>query len=274
MWGLFEQVIQPDAKWTWVHIWNEQGILRWVVWHGVQGTGKGACTAHNRQDRDLKNFFTVYAATLQTAMNKMLDIPNYDPSINTIGVTCKIIRELIAGKIQKFGEVISEMHLSYVREKEQKIEDLKFDIKRLNEQVGSDKKIIETKNQEKSELKRNLIELETKFEKLSLESKVKEKEAANNLLMEVKKCQQLQEFYLIQLKEKDNKIVECQQMIDKLNKNISDVNKENSNKVNELHKENLKLHCEIERMREQEKKGKSEMSSNQNLNLQSMFKSI
>ena len=223
---------------------------------------------------DLKTFFTVYTTTLQTAMNKMLDIPNYEPSINIIGVTCKIIRELIAGKIQKFGEVISEKHMNYVKEREQKIEDMKYDIKRLNEQVNSDKKIIETKNQENSELKRNLIELETKFEKINLESKVKEKEAANNLLMEVKKSQQLQEFYLLQLKEKDNTIVKCQQTIDKLNKNILDINKENSNKANELHKENLKLHSEIERMSEQAKKGKSEMSSNQNLNLQSMFKSI
>ena len=223
---------------------------------------------------DLKTFFTIYTTTLQTAMNKMLDIPNYEPSINIIGVTCKIIRELIAGKIQKFGEVISEKYLKYVKEKEQKIEDLKYDIKRLNEQVCSDKKIIETKNQESSELKRNLIELETKFEKLNLESKVKEKEAENNLLMEVQKYQQLQEFNLIQLKEKDNTIVKCQQTIDKLNKNICDINKENSAKANELHKENLKLHSEIERMRELAKKGKSEMSSNQNLNLQSMFKSI
>ena len=85
-----------------------------------------------------------------------------------------------------------------------------------------------------------MIELETKFEKINLESKVKEKEAANNLLMEVKKSQQLQEFYLLQLKEKDNTIVKCQQTIDKLNKNILDINKENSNKANELHKENLK----------------------------------
>ena len=225
---------------------------------------------------NIKPFFNEYVSHIQTSMNKLLEIPNYDSSLHIIQTTHKITNELIINKLHKYSETVSDMCVNVIKEHETKIEELKTCIKELNEHISSDMKVIETTNNEKRELNKKVLEIETKLDKLNSEIKLKEKENANMLLMENKKTKQLEEYYQLQLKEKDNIISQHQMLINKLNKELSDIKKDNIAKANELHQENIKLHSELEKIKETktEQHNITMTSNKQNVSLQTMFKSI
>ena len=224
---------------------------------------------------NIKSFFGEYVSHIQTSMNKLLEIPNYDCSLNIIDIAHKITSELIVNKLQKYTDIVSDMCVSTIKEQETKIEEMNTSIKELNDHISSDMKVIETINNEKRELNKKLLEIETKLDKLNSEIKLKEKENANMLLMENKKSKQLEEYYQLQIKEKDNVIAQNQMLIDKLNKELSDIKKDNIVKANELHQENVKLHSELEKIKENKTEQHStSASSKQHVTLQTMFKSI
>ena len=225
---------------------------------------------------NIKPFFNEYITHIQTSINKLLEIPNYDCTLNIIQTTHKITNDLIIGGLQKHSETLSDMCVNVIKEHETKINEMNTTIKELNEHINTDMKVIETLNNEKRELNKKVLEIETKLDKFNSEIKLKEKENANVLLMENKKTKQLEEFYQLQLKEKDNTISQNQTLINKLNKELTDIKKDNIAKANELHQENIKLHSELEKIKEtnNEQHQQQYNSSTQNVTLQTMFKSI
>lgn len=223
---------------------------------------------------DAKIFFFNFSSELQNGLTKFLEIPNSDFCKNLISILVKILQDHVFEKLRKLGAVISDLQNNSQREITNTLETLNSTIKRLGDQLNQEKKILEEKNKEKSELNRSMLELETKYEKLTREFKTKEKEYTNNLNIEVQKCQKLDSYYSNLIKEKDNSIVNLETKIDKLNKEITDLNKEISNKTLELNRENTKLTVELERFKGLEKKQKNDTYDNKNVNLQSLFKTI
>jgi hypothetical protein len=223
---------------------------------------------------DAKIFFFNFSSELQNGLTKFLEIPNSDFCKNLISILLKILQDHVFEKLRKLGAVISELQNNSQREITNTLETLNSTIKRLGDQLNQEKKILEEKNKEKSELNRSMLELETKYEKLTREFKTKEKEYTNNLNIEVQKFQKLDSYYSNLIKEKDNTIVNLETKIDKLNKEITDLNKEISNKTLELNRENTKLTVELERFKGLEKKQKNDTYDNKNVNLQSLFKTI
>lgn len=223
---------------------------------------------------DAKNFFFNFSTELQNGLTKFLEIPNSDFCKNLINILLKILHDFVFEKLRRIGAVISDLQSSSQREINNTIDTLNSTIKRLQDQLSQEKKLFEEKNKEKSELNRSMLELETKYEKLSREFKTKEKEYTNNLSIEVQKYQKLDTYYSTLLKDKDNTIVNLEAKIDRLNKEISELNKEISNKTLELNRENTKLTVELERFKGLEKKGKTDVYDTKNVNLQSLFKTI
>lgn len=224
---------------------------------------------------DIKSFFTNYAAELQKGLNKFLDIPNSDFCKNLISILIKIIQDHVTGKITKIGEAISDMYESAMKENESNTERLNANIKRLNEQLVSERKVLEERSKEKNELNGNLLEMETKYDKLSREFKAKEKDFDNNINIEIQKYQKMENYYINQIKEKENVISKLESKLEKLNLDIIEASKESSNKYNELNRENVKLQEEIGKMKEQGKQVKCDSNdNNKTLNYQSLVKSI
>lgn len=223
---------------------------------------------------ETKSFFFNFSNELQSSLTKFMEIPNSEFCKNLISILLKIMNDHVFDKLKKIGSHISEVYTNNQKETHGTIDTLSSNIKRLQEQLNQEKKLYEEKNKEKSELNRSMLELETKYEKLTREFKAKEREYTNNLNIEVQKYQKMENYYLNLIKEKDNSIANLEGKIDKLNKEITQLNKEISNKTIELNRENTKLSVELERIKGQEKKGKSDVYDNKNVNLQSLFKTI
>ena len=89
---------------------------------------------------------------------------------------------------------ISDMYESAIKENESNTERLNANIKRLNEQLLSERKVLEERSKEKNELNGNLLEMETKYDKLSREFKAKEKDFDNNINIEIQKYQKMENY--------------------------------------------------------------------------------
>ncbi len=223
---------------------------------------------------DAKNFFFNFTNEIQNGLLKFLEIPNSELGKSIISILIKILNDHVFDRLRKIGATISDLQSNSSREINNTIETLNTTVKRLQDSLNQEKKLFEEKNKEKSELNRTMLELETKYEKLTRDFKTKEKEYTNNLNIEVQKFQKLDTYYSNIIKEKDNQIGNLESKIDKLNKEISDLNKEISSKTNSLGRENSRLTVELERIKSIEKKAKNEIYDNKTVNLQSLFKNI
>ena len=223
---------------------------------------------------DSKLFLFNFSNEMQNGISKFLNIPNSEFCKGLIEIILKILNENLFDKLKLIGQQISDLHLNNNRENNQTIDSLNNTIKRLTDALNSEKRINEEKNKEKSELYVTKIELESKYEKLFRDTKSKEREFSNNLAIESQKFQKMESYYLNLIKEKDGNVSNLESKVDKLNKEINDLNKEISSKTIELNKENTKLSVELERIRGQDKKTKTDVFDNKSVNLQALFKTI
>ena len=221
-----------------------------------------------------KLFILSFTSTLQTCFNKFINMPNTEFCKNLLSILSRIFNELVFEKINKYGEKITEIYENYSKESNTNIDNLNNEIKKLNEQIDNNQKLISDKNKEKSENNRSFIELETKLDKLNRDIKIKEKEYENNINIEIQKYQKMETYYGEQIKEKEQMISNLESKIEQLNQDILGSNKESIMKANELNRENIKLQSELEQLKKQENKGGPVVYDEQNLNLQTLFKSI
>ena len=222
----------------------------------------------------IKLFILSYTSTFKNCLNKFLSIPNSDFCKNLINVLSKIFDEFVCGKLNLIGEKVNDIYENYSKECNNNIDSLNSNIKKLNEQIDNNKRLLEDKNKEKSEVNKNYLELETKLDKLARELKAKEQEYENSLNIEKQNFQKMETYNNTQIKEKEEIISNLESKIEKLNQDILGSNKDSLIKVNELNRENIKLKSEIERLRKQDGKGKSDIYNEQSQNLQTLFKNI
>ena len=222
----------------------------------------------------IKIFILSYSSTFKSCLDKFLNIPNNDFCQNLVNVLSKIFQKFVVAKLTLIGDKINEIYENYSKECNNNIDSLNSNIKKLNEQIDNNKKLLDDKNKEKSEANKNYLELETKLDKLTRELKSKELEYENNIKIENQNYQKMESYYSVQIKEKEQTIANLEAKIEKLNQDILGSNKESLVKVNELNRENIKLQSEIERLKKQDGKGKSDAYNEQNQNLQTLFKNI
>ena len=222
----------------------------------------------------IKLFILSYSSTFKNCLNKFLSIPNSDFCKNLITVLNKIFQNFVSDKLNSIGDKINDIYENYSKECNSNIDNLNSNIKKLNEQIDNNKRLLDDKNKEKSEVNKNYLELETKLDKLNRDLKTKEQEYENNLNIEKQNFQKMEAYNNNQIKEKDQMISNLESKIEKLNQDIMGSNKESLIKVNELNRENIKLKSEIERLKKQDGKGKSDIYNEQSINLQTLFKNI
>ena len=222
----------------------------------------------------IKLFILSYTSTFKNCINKFLNIPNSDFCKNLINVLSKIFQDFVCTKLNSIGDKINTIYENYSNECNNNIDNLNNNIKKLNEQIDNNKRLLEDKNKEKSEVNKNYLELETKLDKLTRELKTKEQEYENNINVEKQNYQKMEAFNNNQIKEKEQIISNLESKIEKLNQEILGSNKDSLIKVNELNRENIKLKTEIEKLKKQDSKGKSNVYDEQSQNLQTLFKNI
>ena len=208
--------------------------------------------------QDIKKYFSNYTSTLQTCLNKFLNIPNADFCKNLITILSKIYQEFVAVKLNKFGEEINTIFEK--NENNNEIEKLKNEIKKLKEQIDNNNTVLT----EKKASGKNYLELESKLEKMSHEIKEKQKEYENNINIEIQKYKKFEDYTTNQIKEKEKSIVELESKIEKLNQELSEVNQKN-----------IKLQAQIiNTTKSIDTTSPIDTTQNSNLNLQNLFINI
>ena len=208
--------------------------------------------------QDIKKYFSNYTSTLQTCLNKFLNIPNADFCKNLITILSKIYQEFVAVKLNKFGEEINTIFEK--NENNNEIEKLKNEIKKLKEQIDNNNTVLT----EKKASGKNYLELESKLEKMSHEIKEKQKEYENNINIEIQKYKKFEDYTTNQIKEKEKSIVELESTIEKLNQELSEVNQKN-----------IKLQAQIiNTTKSIDTTSPIDTTQNSNLNLQNLFINI
>ena len=173
---------------------------------------------------DIKQCFSNYTSTIQTCLNKFLNIPNIDFCKNLITILSKIFQEFVVSKLNKIGEELNTMYQNLSKENNINIEALKNQIKKLNEQIENNK----VASNDSNISNKNYLELESKLEKLNHQMKEKEKEYENNINIEIQKYKKFEDYTNNQIKEKEKKIAELESKIDKLNQEIKGANQLNT----------------------------------------------
>ena len=223
---------------------------------------------------EIKLFILSYTSAFKNCLADFLKIPNSDFCQNLVNVLSKIFQNFVVVKLSNIGDKINEMYENYSQECNNNIDNLNNNIKKLNEQIDNNQKLLNDKNKEKSEVNKNYLELETKLDKLTRELKTKEQEFENNLNIEKQNFQRMEAYNNTQIKEKDETISQLESKIEKLNQELQGSNKESFMKATELNRENIKLQGEIERLKKEGGKGKSDVYNEQSANLQTLFKNI
>ena len=139
------------------------------------------------------------------------------------------------------ADQIVELYDNMTKDTSLNIDNLNTTIKSLKEQLEVSKKMLEDKRKEKTELDRSFIELQNKYDKFTREIKSKEEENYNYNNINIQKYEKIENNYLNQIKEKEEKINCLKGIIEKLNQNLLDSNNKNTSKINELNKDNNKL---------------------------------
>ena len=213
--------------------------------------------------QDIKKYFTNYTSTLQTCLNKFLNIPNIDFCKNLISILSKIYQEFVSVKLNKVGEELNSIFENNSKENNNEIEKLKNELKKLKEQAGSSNPVLDGKNL----TGKNYLELESKLEKLNYEMKEKQKEYENNINIEIQKYKKFEDYTNTQIKEKEKNIVELKSKIEKLNQELIGANQKNL-------KLQSKINTVIKPSEASETSSPIDVAQNSNLNLQNLFINI
>ena len=208
---------------------------------------------------DTKKYFSNYISTLQTCLNKFLNIPNDDFCKNLITILSKIFQDHVFTKLNKVGEELSIIYENYSKKNNSDVEAMKNQIKKLNDQIDNSQKVYDSPNLSN----KNYLELESKLEKINHEMKEKQKEYENNINIEIQKYKKFEEYTNNQIKEKERKIIELESQIENLNQEIIGTNQKN-----------MKLQSQINSSQKNEKINPIEISQDSGLNLQNLFMNI
>ena len=224
----------------------------------------------------VKDFIAEYNDELLDFITKLSDTPNINMCSNILDVIKRVFNDFVANVYNQLSDKIDNIYSEYKNEKESNIKTLEDNVKRLNEENERNKNVIEGMNKEKSELNKENIELQNKYEKISRESKTKEKEKENQLTVEVQKYQKMEQYYTNIIKQKESDIQSLNETLDKTKKELNDKNSELQKTIKTLQKDIDNIQMENEKMKvngSSEEEHSTVYKSN-NDNLSSLFQNI
>ena len=263
MWGEIESIYKKNV--SYFNVWLNNIYLEFE---------KNLNSISFEKNEQIKNYFSTYLNNYKNISNKFLEMPNNDFEKNLIQIYNNLNQNLIIDKFIKVSEKIEENLDNTFQKNISEMNNLKISMDKLNEELETTKKFLEEKRKEKNEINHSYLELENKFDKISRESTIKEKEYLNNLEIENQRFQKMEKYYLSEIKEKENKIIKSEFEIEKLNKETNELKKELSKVKNELNREIIKLNVEIETLRNNNTKSKIDLLDISKPNLQTILKGV
>ena len=222
---------------------------------------------------EAKTFFYTYSKSFEYNFKKFLNIPNPDFCKNLLFVISEIFDNFVTKKLSEIGDEIGKISENASKTASTDMNNLNFEIKKLNDQFGNSKNLVENLQTEKSELTRTYLELKNRYDKLTRDTNLKDKEFNDKEFIYNQKYKQMENHYLGEIKEKENIISEQKLNIEKLNKDMSISIQDNSNKINELNREISKLNIENQKLKEEKNQKNDGPVINQTIfkNIQSTF---
>ena len=222
---------------------------------------------------EAKTFFYTYSKSFEYNFKKFLNIPNPDFCKNLLFVISEIFDHFVTKKLSEIGDEIGKISENASKTASTDMNNLNFEIKKLNDQFGNSKNLVENLQTEKSELTRNYLELKNRYDKLTRDTNLKDKEFSDKEFIYNQKYKQMENHYMGEIKEKENIISEQKLNIEKLNKDISISIQDNSNKINELNREISKLNIENQKLKEEKNQKNDGPVINQTIfkNIQNTF---
>ena len=222
---------------------------------------------------EAKTFFYTYSKSFEYNFKKFLNIPNPDFCKNLLFVISEIFDHFVTKKLSEIGDEIGKISENASKTASTDMNNLNFEIKKLNDQFGNSKNLVENLQTEKSELTRNYLELKNRYDKLTRDTNLKDKEFSDKEFIYNQKYKQMENHYMGEIKEKENIISEQKLNIEKLNKDISISIQDNSNKINELNREISKLNIENQKLQEEKNQKNDGPVINQTIfkNIQNTF---
>ena len=222
---------------------------------------------------EAKTFFYTYSKSFEYNFKKFLNIPNPDFCKNLLFVISEIFDHFVTKKLSEIGDEIGKISENASKTASTDMNNLNFEIKKLNDQFGNSKNLVENLQTEKSELTRTYLELKNRYDKLTRDTNLKDKEFNDKEFIYNQKYKQMENHYLGEIKEKENIISEQKLNIEKLNKDMSISIQDNSNKINELNREISKLNIENQKLKEEKNQKNDGPVINQTIfkNIQSTF---
>ncbi len=222
---------------------------------------------------EAKTFFYTYSKSFEYNFKKFLNIPNPDFCKNLLLVISDIFENFVTKKLSEIGDEIGKISENVSKTTSSDMNNLNFEIKKLNDQFGNSKNLVENLQNEKSELTRNYLELKNRYDKLTRDTNLKDKEFKDKEFIYNQRYQQMENHYMGEIKEKENIISDQKLNIEKLNKDLSLSIQENSNKINDLNREIAKLNIENQKLQEEKNQKNDGPVINQTIfkNIQSTF---
>lgn len=222
---------------------------------------------------EAKTFFYTYSKSFEYNFKKFLNIPNPDFCKNLLLVISDIFENFVTKKLSEIGDEIGKISENVSKTTSSDMNNLNFEIKKLNDQFGNSKNLVENLQNEKSELTRNYLELKNRYDKLTRDTNLKDKEFKDKEFIYNQRYQQMENHYMGEIKEKENIISDQKLNIEKLNKDLSLSIQENSNKINDLNREIAKLNIENQKLQEEKNQKNDGPVINQTIfkNIQNTF---
>ena len=222
---------------------------------------------------EAKTFFYTYSKSFEYNFKKFLNIPNPDFCKNLLLVISDIFENFVTKKLSEIGDEIGKISENVSKTTSSDMNNLNFEIKKLNDQFGNSKNLVENLQTEKSELTRTYLELKNRYDKLTRDTNLKDKEFKDKEFIYNQRYQQMENHYMGEIKEKENIISDQKLNIEKLNKDLSLSIQENSNKINDLNREIAKLNIENQKLQEEKNQKNDGPVINQTIfkNIQNTF---
>ena len=218
----------------------------------------------------IAEYFGKFDLCLQKFLNIFSNSDTYERTLSLL--LTKIYNEYIVNKFINISKKINNSFNDKINSYIEEINTLKANIDKLDEELKLKKSIIESKNQEKIQINKNYFELENKFDKFNREYQMQLKESQNLKDIDAQKYKNMETYYLGQLKEKENAILDLERKIEKLNQDMRNQNKDSTIKINELNRENSRLINEIEILKN--RNSSNFMGSDKNLNFGTLLKNL
>ena len=229
---------------------------------------------------NIKDFLTNYCGKFDSCLLKFFNMHlNSENNSNKIfaNLLIKMYQEFFVKNLITISDIFNDEYNRHINELNEEINELKNKLEKIKEEMNNVNLLLEQKNKEKSDINKNYFELESKFDKFNRDYKLKLKENENSLTIETQKYTKMENYYLSQLNDKEKVINSLELKIEKINKEMQTLSKENTIKINELNRENNRLSNEIERIKEiKNKSGDYGLgtSSDKNVNVQSILKTV